>query len=52
MSASVIRHKPNLLRFFAFYAHTDFTHLVIFFLGDRPNHPGKLHLVTDNRRAT
>ncbi|EPD7830973.1 hypothetical protein ACVM5L_003891 [Escherichia coli] len=31
------------------YPYTNLQHFIIFFLGHRPDHPGKLYLVTDNR---
>ncbi|MGA4596500.1 MULTISPECIES: hypothetical protein [Escherichia] len=31
------------------HPNADLQHGIIFFLSHRPDHPGKLHLVTDNR---
>ncbi|WP_425249787.1 hypothetical protein [Enterobacter hormaechei] len=42
--------KKTLLRLLH-RPYADFAHRVIFFLGYRPDHPGKLHLVTDDRRS-
>ncbi|HIG9788725.1 TPA: hypothetical protein ACYEL6_001896 [Escherichia coli] len=39
------------LRFSFLFSHSNanLQHFIIFFLGHRPDHPGKLYLVTDNR---
>ncbi len=39
------------LRFSFLFSHpyANLLHFLIFFLGHRPDHPGKLYLVTDNR---
>ncbi|EPE5422858.1 hypothetical protein [Escherichia coli] len=39
------------LRFSFLFSHpnANLQHFIIFFLGHRPDHPGKLYLVTDNR---
>ncbi|WP_445582672.1 hypothetical protein [Scandinavium goeteborgense] len=39
----------KLLHFFFRHANTDFQHRVVLFLCHGPDHPGKLHLVTDDR---
>ncbi|WP_442342041.1 hypothetical protein [Enterobacter hormaechei] len=43
--------KKQLLRLLLHRPYADFAHRVIFFLRYRPDHPGKLHLVTDDRRS-
>ncbi|WP_432416593.1 hypothetical protein [Enterobacter genomosp. S] len=43
--------KKKLLPIFLHRPYADFPHRVIFFFGHRPDHPGKLHLVTHNRRS-
>ncbi|EPF1219504.1 MULTISPECIES: hypothetical protein [Escherichia] len=39
------------LRFSFLFSHSNanLQHFIIFFLGHRPDHSGKLYLVTDNR---
>ncbi|MGS6357178.1 hypothetical protein ACVGXP_06035 [Enterobacter hormaechei] len=41
--------KQLLLLLLLHRPYADFAHRVILFLGHRPDHPGKLHLVTDDR---
>ncbi|WP_444861443.1 hypothetical protein [Enterobacter bugandensis] len=46
------RHPAKkLLRVLFHRPQTDLPHRVIFFFCHRPDHPGKLHLVTHNRRS-
>ncbi|EPE8642412.1 hypothetical protein ACT6MO_003970 [Escherichia coli] len=35
--------------FFLCYPNANLQHFIIFFLGHRPDHPGKLDLVANNR---
>ncbi|WP_459208745.1 hypothetical protein [Escherichia whittamii] len=49
-SHPAIQDASNLsFGFFLRYPNANLQHFIIFFLGHRPDHPGKLHLVTDNR---
>ncbi|EPN5221887.1 TPA: hypothetical protein ACWQUH_002410 [Escherichia coli] len=49
-SHPAIQNTLNLrFGFFLRYPNTNLQHFIIFFLGHRPDHPGKLYLVTDNR---
>ncbi len=49
-SYPALRNTLNLrFGFFLRYPNTNLQHFIIFFLGHRPDHPGKLYLVTDNR---
>ncbi|WP_420828645.1 hypothetical protein [Kluyvera ascorbata] len=43
-----MRHN-KLLRFFLSDPHANLQNLIFLFLGHRPHHTGKLHLVTHNR---
>ncbi|XUV84075.1 hypothetical protein ACREYP_09690 [Enterobacter sp. TMH.L2] len=45
------RGEGRLLLFFLSHPDTNLTHQVVLFLGHRPNHSGKLHLVANHRRA-